>query len=184
MTFEGYCFKSERFSWLIILLIIAGFVVFLGGVFGLSLLAPFPRVQGIAMAIWVALMAGALMLLMGPRRQQWGQGFLSDNHVIWESAETIHGEVVHRWHPSRVLIQGPRYFWLVLLAVIVVMAMAGHTPTVLTHNPADAAVVIVLALQSWITPVYRETLSIQTTAGQRRRIYVTKITSTDSGVSA
>ncbi len=51
------------------------------------------------------------------------------------------------------------------------------------HNKPDMALFLVMAWQSWITPLYRETLTIQTTAG-RRRIYVTNITTADSDLPA
>ena len=121
-----------------------------------------------------------VIYIQGPHRQQWGRGSLSNNQVVWESAEALHGDLIRRWRPSRVLVQGPRYFWLVMLAVIVVIAVAGHAPTLLTHNKPDVAIFLVLAWQSWMTPLYRETLTIQTAAG-RRRIYVTKISAESDG---
>ncbi|MDA8205845.1 MAG: hypothetical protein M0Z36_07235 [Thermaerobacter sp.] len=183
MSFEGYCFKSARVSKLAAFTALGGFVLFLGGWLALQFLTPLPTVQDISMAIWVGLMAGAALYLAGPRRQQWGHGSLTDTQVIWESAGTIHGGLVRRWRPPRVLVQGPRYFWLIVLGVTLVMAVTGHAPTLLTHNKPDMALFLVLAWQSWITPLYRETLTIQTTAG-RRRIYVTKITTADSDLPA
>lgn len=80
-------------------------------------------------------------------------------------------------------IQGPRYVWLVLLAVTLGMATLGHAPTLLTHNKPDMALFLVLAWQSWITPLCRETWTIQTSDG-RHKIYVTQLNSTNTGVSA
>lgn len=173
MIFEGFSFVSPRRSKRAAFADIGGFVFILGGGWlALQGLTPSPKIQDVALAIWVGLIAGASLYLVGPRRQQWGRGSLSGTHVLWESAETLHGELVRRWHPSCVLIQGPRYVWLVVLAV---------TPW-LTHNKPESALFLVLALYAWITPLYREVWTIQTITG-RQRIYGTTMTHPDSNVS-
>lgn len=56
-------------------------MLFLGGWLALQFLTLSPNTRDVALAMWVALMAGASRYLVGPRRQQWGQGSLSGTHV-------------------------------------------------------------------------------------------------------
>lgn len=183
ITFEGYCFKPPRSKRVAIFGGIVVFVAFLGGWVTLIFLIAMPHIQNIVMVVWVGLLAGAVMYVQGPRRQQWGHGTLSHGQVVWESSASIRGDLVRRWRPPRLLIQGPRYLFFLLLMVTIALAVVGHTPTFLTQNKPDLAVFLVLAFQSWLTPFYRETFRIQTASGPRR-IYVTKICGADADASA
>lgn len=183
MTFEGYSFKVARNKALAILSAIVGFAVFSGGWILLWILQPEPGTQDLVMAGWVALMVGAAAYLVGPRRQEWGHGLLTDQQVVWEAAETVHGELVRRQHPAPWFIRGVRYFWLVVLAITLVVSLIMHSPSLLAQNKPNLAVFLVLGAQAWITPLYREVWLIRHTAG-RKKIYVTGITSDDAGISA
>lgn len=183
MTFEGYSFKVARNKTLAILSAIVGVAVFLGGWLLLWSLKSEPATQDLVMAIWVALMVGATAYLVGPRCQEWGHGSLTDQQVVWEAAEPVHGELVRRQHPAPWFIRGVRYFWLVVLAITLGLSLITHSPSLLAQNKPNLAVFLVLGAQAWITPLYREVWMIRHTAG-RKKIYVTRITSDDAGISA
>lgn len=122
--------------------------------------------------LWFAASGWSTFRLERPQRQRWGHGTLEQDTVTWEGAETFTGRLVNRSDIGPIANGWvPRVMFPVLL--LWELAMKPHA-LLGQLSMAIMALAVIFAWQSWVRPLYRTELTVETEDG-RRRIRVVRI---------